>query len=146
MPRFEIAKVYSEQGNVPRAIAAAKQGLEREPRSFYGWYTLGVVHLRAKQYPDAFRAFTEAVRLNARDGRAAANLADAAMRTSQLEIARQQFERMIQLRYRVAPAHYNLGLLDQRGGDTASARLHFQAALKADPAFGPAQDALSKLK
>jgi tetratricopeptide (TPR) repeat protein len=146
MPRFEIAKIYTEQGDTPRAIAAAKQGLEREPRSFYGWYTLGVVHLRAKQFGDAFRAFSEAVQINSRDGRAAANLADAAMRTGHTDVARQQFERMIELGHRRAPAHYNLGLLAQRAGDVAAARQHFQSALKADPSFAPAKDALSKLK
>jgi tetratricopeptide (TPR) repeat protein len=146
MPLFEMAKVFAEQGHTPRAIASAKQGLEREPRSFYGWYTIGVVHSRAKQYADAFRAFSEAVRLNLRDGRAAANLADAAMRTSQIDVAREQFNHMIELGFRPAPAHYNLGLLAQRGGDLRAARTHFAAALKADPAFAPAKDALSKLK
>jgi Tfp pilus assembly protein PilF len=46
----------------------------------------------------------------------------------------------------VAPAHYNLGLIALRRADRAEAARRFQLALKADPAFTPARDALEKLK
>ena len=62
------------------AVARARTGLAIDPASFYGHYTLGVVHQRAQRWPDAFVAFGRAVELNGREPRARANLASTAMR------------------------------------------------------------------
>jgi tetratricopeptide (TPR) repeat protein len=145
-PHFEAAKALAADGRHADAVARAQRGLEVDPQSFYGFYTLGVVHQRAQHWKEAFAAFGRAVELNARDPRARANLAGAAMRIDALEVARAQFEAMIDLQYQVAPAHYNLGVIAQRRGDRAEARRRYQLALKTDPAFKPARDALARLK
>lgn len=87
-----------------------------------------------------------AVRLNARDARAASVLAGAAMRTGQTVVAREQYERLIALGYLVASAHFNLDLLAERRGDRPAAVPHFAAALAADAAFKPAREALARVK
>lgn len=43
-------------------------------------------------------------------------------------------------------AHYRLGLIAARGGDTAKAEAEYQAALRLDPAFKQARQALAKLR
>jgi choline-sulfatase len=144
--RLEMAKLLHRKGDTQRAIAEVQTVLAREPRSFYAWYTLGVINQQARRPLDAFRAFSEATRLNPRDPRAVANMADAALQSGQTVVAREQFERMIALGYRVAPAHFNLGLIAQRSGDRAAAERHFAQALTADPTFKPAKDALAKLR
>ena len=58
----------------------------------------------------------------------------------------EQFAAMIDLRYQVAPAQFNLGLIAQKRGDSKEAGRRFRLALEADPAFKPARDALAKLK
>jgi arylsulfatase A-like enzyme/Tfp pilus assembly protein PilF len=145
-PHFEAAKVLAVSGRTAEAVARAGRGLELEPQSFYGYYTLGVVHQRASQWKEAFIAFGRAVELNSRDPRARANLAGAAMRVDSLEVARVQFEAMIELKHQVAPAHYNLGVIAARRGDPAEAARRYKLALQADPRFKPARDALAKLK
>jgi arylsulfatase A-like enzyme/Tfp pilus assembly protein PilF len=145
-PHFEAAKVLALTGKTDEAVARARRGLAIEPQSFYGHYTLGVVHQRAGQWKEAFTAFGRAVELNGRDGRARGNLASAAMRVDSLEVARVQFEAMIDLKYQVAPAHYNLGVIAARRGDRAEAVRRYKLALGVDPAFKPAKDALAKLK
>src|SRR5262249_26553089 len=78
-PHFEAAKALSTKGDAQAAAARCRRGLELEPESHYGFYTLGVVHQRAGQWPEAFAAFRKAVETNAGDPRARANLAGAAM-------------------------------------------------------------------
>jgi arylsulfatase A-like enzyme/Tfp pilus assembly protein PilF len=146
MPHFEAAKVLVGRRDIAAAIARVRQGLTLEPRSFYGLYTSGVVYQRAGLPQDAMEAFRAAIAVNGRDPRAHANLADVALKLGALEAAAAAFERMIALNYRVAPAHYNLGLMAQRTGDRAEAERRFQLALKADPSFKPAREALAKLK
>ena len=145
-PHFEAAKALSAKGDVPGAVARARRGLEIEPQSFYGRYTLGVVFQKAGQWTEAFAEFERAVALNGSDPRARANFASAAMRTSRLEIARVQFEAMIAMGYQVAPAHYNLGVMAAKSGDRVEAERRYKLAVQADPAFKPARDALAQLK
>ena len=145
-PHFEAAKVLAVRGNTAEAVTRAGRGLEIEPQSFYGHYTLGVVHQRASQWKEAFAAFGRAVELNGREPRARANLAGAAMRVDSLEVARAQFEAMIELEHQVAPAHYNLGVIAARRGNLTEAARRYELALQADPRFKPARDALARIK
>ncbi|MGB2716448.1 MAG: sulfatase-like hydrolase/transferase [Vicinamibacterales bacterium] len=145
-PQFEAAKVLSIGGAYDEAIARCRAGLEKEPRSFYGHYTLGVVYQKAGRWLDALRTFSEAIRLNDQDPRAHANLAGAAMRTGDLDLAAKHFQRMIDLKHQVAPAQFNLGVIAARKGNPAEAARRYKLALAADPKFTPAQDALKRLR
>jgi choline-sulfatase len=145
-PHFEAAKALSGRGDTAAAVDRARRGLEIEPQSFYGRYTLGVVFQKAGQWPEAFAEFERAVTLNGNDPRARANLASAAMRTNRLKVARAQFETMIAMGYQVAPAHYNLGVMAAKSGDRGEADRRYKLALQADPTFKPARAALAKLK
>jgi arylsulfatase A-like enzyme/Tfp pilus assembly protein PilF len=145
-PHFEAAKVLSARGDHRAAVERCRQGLSREPRSFYGHYTLGVVYQKARQWTEALETFSRAVELNDRDPRAHANLAGAAMRTGDLDRASVHFERMIELNHQVAPAHFNLGVIAARKGDQAEAARRYKLALSVDPAFKPASDALKRLR
>jgi arylsulfatase A-like enzyme/Tfp pilus assembly protein PilF len=145
-PHFEAAKALSGSGKADEAIARAGKGLELEPASFYGHYTLGVIQRRAGRWPDAFASFSRAVELNPRDPRAQSGLGSAALRVERFDVAARAFTAMIDAGYQAAPAHYNLGLLAERRGDAAEARRRYTLALKADPAFKPARDALARLK
>lgn len=145
-PHFEAGKVLAVRRQTAEAVTRVRRGLAIEPLSFYGHYTLGVVYQRASQWQDAFTAFGKAVELNSRDARARANLAGAAMRVDSLDVARAQFEAMIELRHQVAPAHYNLGVIAERRGNRTEAERRYKLALQADPGFKPAREALAKLK
>ena len=144
-PHFEAAKVLSSKGEAAEAVARIRRGLELDPQSNYGYYTLGVIHQRAGQWAEAAEAFTRAIALNDRDPRAHANLAGAAMRLGNLDVAAERYERMIALGYQVAAAHFNLGVIAARRGDRAEAERRYRLALEADPKFKPAIDALAKL-
>jgi choline-sulfatase len=145
-PHFEAAKVLSSKGDHAAAVARARKGLELEPRSFYGHYTLGVVYQKAQQWAEAASVFARAIELNRGDPRAHANLAAAALRLGDLDRARTHFEAMIALEHQVAPAHYNLGVIAAKRGDRAEAERRYRLALAADPKFKAAADALSRLK
>jgi arylsulfatase A-like enzyme/Tfp pilus assembly protein PilF len=145
-PHFEAAKVLSSKGQHAQAVERCNTGLKLGGRSAYGYYTLGVVHQRAGEWPEAASAFARSVELNGVDPRARANLASASMRLGDLARARTEFEHMIQLGYQIAPAQFNLGIIAARRGDRAEAARRYKLALDADPAFKPARDALAALK
>ncbi|RMC94387.1 hypothetical protein EAY64_15635 [Aquitalea palustris] len=65
-----------------------------------------------------------------------------AARLGQGELARQCWQQALQLDAAVADAHYNLGCLNEDGGDTAQAVLHYQAELARNPRH---QDSLYRL-
>ncbi len=145
-PDFEAAKVLSAQGKHQAAVERCRAGLGKDPRSFYGYYTLGVTYQKAQQWPEALATFSRAVEINDQDARAHANLAGAALRTGNLELAARHFERMIELKHQVPGAQFNLGVIAARKGDAAEAARRYRLALAADPSFKPAQDALARMK
>jgi len=145
-PHFEAAKALSGKGQVDAAVVRARKGLELEPLSFYGHYTLGVIQRRAERWADAFQSFSRAAELNPRDARAQSGLASAALRVEKFEAAERAFNVMLEQNYQPAAAHFNLGLLAERRGDTVEARRRYGLALRADPSFKPASDALARLK
>ncbi len=145
-PHFEAAKVLSDRGDHGAAAERCRSGLTKDPRSFYGHYTLGVIYQQARRWPEALATFTRAIELNARDPRAYANAAGAAMRMGDLDRAATHFERMIELEHQVAPAHFNLGVIAARKGDKAEALRRYRLALAADPRFKPAAEALKRLR
>lgn len=144
--QFEAAKALSMKGDVEGAVARCQQGLAREPSSPYGLYTLGVIYRKTGQFTEAAEAFTKVIAANENDPRAQSNLADVAIRLGRLDVARAACQKMIDLGYRVAPAHYNLGFIAERAGDLTLALSHYRASLAADPAFRPAQEALARLR
>jgi tetratricopeptide (TPR) repeat protein len=104
------------------------------------------VYQKAGLAQDAADAFRQAVARNGRDPRARANLADVSLRLGALDAAAEQFTHLIDMKYRVAPAHYNLGLIALKRGDRVEAARRFRLALQVDPGFKPARDALDRLK
>jgi tetratricopeptide (TPR) repeat protein len=145
-PHIEAAKVLSNSNEHATAIVRCRKGLDLAPRSDYGHYTLGVIYRRAGRLAEAADAFTRAVELNPANARARANLASAAMRLGRVDVATEQFESLIGMRFQVASSHFNLGVLAASRGDRAEAARRFNLALKADPSFKPAHEALAKLK
>lgn len=145
-PHFEAAKAFAAKGDTAGAVTRAGRGLALDPQSFYGHYTLGTIRLRANQPTEAAPALARAVALNPDDPRARANLAEAAMRTRALALARDQYEKLVELKYRLPETHFNLGVIAEARRDIDAARRHYQAALKANPRFQAARQALARLK
>jgi choline-sulfatase len=145
-PHIEAAKVLANRKEYAPAIIRARKALELSPQSDYASYTLGVVYRRAGQSAEAADAFMRAIELNPMNVRARAGLGAEAMRLGRVDVARTQFEQLVQLGYQVAPSQFNLGIIAAAAGDRAEAERRFRLALKADPQFKPALDALAKLK
>ena len=94
----------------------------------------------------ALEAFTRAVELNPSNVRARSGLGSTAMQLGRIDVAAAQFEQLIELGYQVAPSQFNLGIIAANRGNRAEAERRYKLALKADPTFKPAQDALAKIK
>ena len=145
-PHIEAAKVLSNANQHAPAIVRCRKGLDLSPKSDYGHYTLGVIYRRAQRPADAADAFTRAVELNPANVRARSGLGATAMQLGRVDVAAEQFEQLIQHGFQVAPAQFNLGIIAAGRGNRAEAERRYKLALKADPTFKPAQDALAKIK
>jgi choline-sulfatase len=145
-PHIEAAKVLSNRNDHAAAIVRGLKAVGLTPQSDYAHYTLGVIYRRAERWPEAADAFTRAVELNPVNGRARSGLASMAMRLGRVDVATTQFQELVRLGYQVAPSHFNLGVIAAGRGDRAEAERQFRLAVKADPQFKPAIDALSKMK
>ncbi len=143
---YEAAKALSGKGDYAGAVARCQEGLAREPSSSYGLFTLGTIYRLAGKSAEAADAFARVIAENENDPRAQSNLADMAIRLGRFDVAGAACRKMIDLGYRVAPAHYNLGFIAERSGDPRLALVHYRAALAADPGFKPAQEAIARLK
>lgn len=89
--------------------------------------------LRERRGPDAARELEAALALDAGDARAQSDLAYAYALTGRFDDATAAQHAALKLDPRLAAAHYGLGLLDARRGDTAAARRRFDAFVRLQP-------------
>lgn len=87
---------------------------------------------RTYVWGDAIRLWEEAVASAPRKARAHYNLGVACLGANRHK-AREEFLKTVQLRPDHAPALYNLGWLEQSGGNMDSAVKYYRAAIEADP-------------
>ncbi|MBT3337961.1 MAG: tetratricopeptide repeat protein [Anaerolineae bacterium] len=100
------------------------------------WNELGNIHINAGEYEQAVGAYTKAVDLNPKSGRAHKNLATAFIRLSEPEQAVSHYQRGIELFEdfnEKAAAWHNLGVAYQMLGDTKNTLLAFERAAALDP-------------
>jgi len=93
----------------------------------------GRVLLRERRGPEAARELETALALDAGDARAQSDLAYAYALTGRFDDATAAQQAALKLDPRLAAAHYGLGLLDARRGDTAAARRRFDAFVRLQP-------------
>lgn len=89
--------------------------------------------LRERRGDDAAREFAAALALEATDARAHSGLGYAWALAGRFEDARAAQQAALSLDPRLASAHYGLALLDERRGDTVTARRRFATFVRLEP-------------
>jgi Tfp pilus assembly protein PilF len=67
------------------------------------------------------------------------------MRLQKYDVARIQFERLLEMGYRPSRMHFGLGQIAEAAGDAQQASAEYRRALQFEPGFQEAAAALSRL-
>jgi tetratricopeptide (TPR) repeat protein len=106
---------------------------------------IGEVYLRLRNWAEAERAFSHALRLDADSARAHHGLAVAALEQGRYDAAARAALQAIGLRYRFPIAHYHLGVALAQLGDAEDAARAFETCLLQQPRLAAAHGWLAEL-
>ena len=134
---------FLDRNQRPDAAGKAYQdALKHHPQSPVVRNDLGLFHARAGRLAEASKHLQQAVNIAPDRAMYRNNLAKVLTAEGQIEAAREQLAH-------VGPAEaaeFNLGVLLQQLGRHSEAEQRFQAALAANPNFGPARQALATME
>ncbi len=106
-----LGTFYSQQGDLPRALAEFQRALELEPYRAEAHYNLANIHLRQNELDAAIAAYREAIRLNPFYESARLSLGVAYEKKGEREKARREYLEIIQNLPRNPPAYLRLSQL-----------------------------------
>jgi arylsulfatase A-like enzyme/Tfp pilus assembly protein PilF len=144
-PIVSQARVYLSQGDLARALGKIEQASRLEPGSGEVALVRGSIYEKQGHPARALTEYEAAVRANGSDTQARASIASLAMETGQVDLARPQFEALLELGYRPGRMHFGLAQVAERKGDKQKAIAEYRLALQAEPALTQARAALTRL-
>ena len=145
-PHLLAANVFLETGRLESAMARATRAAELEPASGEVALMRGRIYERAGRGHEALTEYQRAVRLNSADTAARGRLVGVAMNLGRHEIAEPQLEVLLKRKYQLSRTYFALGQIAQARGRNDEAASHYREALKLEPGFAPATQALASLK
>jgi tetratricopeptide (TPR) repeat protein len=124
--RVELAQglLFRKQGKTVEALDAFQRAARRGAPGAH--LLLGILHKENGDYPAAEREFLQAGRLTPRSGQLMLELGKLSLRKGDLEQAKVQLEKAVEYMPDAPAAHYQLGLLYRRLGDTEKADQHLK--------------------
>ncbi|RJP70888.1 MAG: tetratricopeptide repeat protein [Candidatus Abyssobacteria bacterium SURF_17] len=144
--RFALGLLLLVMGQPERAIAYFKAGLELMPSSPEGHYNLGLAYDRMGQTEMAVESYRKSLELDTEHTFAHVNLGRIYDERGLKKEAEKEYRLAIKYGGEMPVPLFNLGALSYEGGDRDAARNYWQRALKADPSFTPAREALNQLE
>jgi arylsulfatase A-like enzyme/Tfp pilus assembly protein PilF len=144
-PIVSAARVFLALGDPAKASARLDAAAKLEPSSGEIAVVRGLILDRQGRTPEALAQFQAAVAANGSDAQARAGVATTAMRLQKYDVARVQFERLLQMGYRPSRMHFGLGQIAEAAGDVQQASTEYRRALQFEPGFQEAASALSRL-
>jgi len=144
-PIVSAARVYLAKGDLGNATARLDTAAKIEPSSGEIALVRGSVLDRQGRTSDALAQYQAAVHANGSDAQARASVAGAAMRLQKYDVARVEFERLLQMGYRPSRMHFGLGQIAEAGGDVPKAMTEYRLAVQSEPGLQEAASALTRL-
>jgi len=138
--------VLEKSGRFDEAIGRFERALRVRPDYPEAHYNLGVALVRVGRVAEAMEHWEEALRLKPDYAEAHSNLGVALEQAGKLDEAREHYEQALRIEPGLVQARYNLGVVLARLGRTSEAAAQYERALKLDPDFGPAREALTRLR
>lgn len=138
--RDSLVNVWREQARAAvredpeKALSLLLKARKTSPKDADVQFDLGMVALRMSLFPDAIKAFEEALELRKDDANALYGLGRAQMAIAKYEDARVTFDRYSVLRTADASGHYALGMTLEALQRTGEARKEFEKSIELKPA------------
>jgi Flp pilus assembly protein TadD len=133
------------QGNLPQALEALRQAIEKDPKDYEDYNCLGTVQYGAKLYEQAGLSFQQALAINPACPEALSNLGVLFIERQLLNEAKTCFLQAIQARPNYSSAYNNLGLLQVREQLLNEAEISFRRAINLKTDFAEAFNNLGLL-
>jgi len=124
-----IARICGRQGMVDAAIQAFELSLESDPTSIETQEELAVAYMLRGRLAEAERILKGILVLNEGNAKAHNSLGWIALKKRETSLARQHFEKALQLDPELIDAYINLGMLQKETGDLERARASFETFL-----------------
>jgi tetratricopeptide (TPR) repeat protein len=144
-PLVSQARVFLSLNDVARAQQKIDAAAKLEPASGEVAVVRGTLLEKQNRGAEALAQYDAAVWANPSDTQARASIVSLAMRMRQYEIARPQFEALIQLGYRPSRMHFGLAQIAEARNDSKAAIAEYREALRLEPALAEAKAALARL-
>jgi len=143
---YQLGYAYFQKGELDRAEEAFRKALEVDPQAVEMNYFIGLVKLRKKQYAEAEKLFQKVADIAPGNPLPQYQLAVALFEQKKYD---QAIERLKWINERIDPSlsdvHYLLGAAYEGKGDKEKAREAYFQAVRYDPAFEKARQALLRL-
>ncbi len=139
-----LGRAYYHQRDLLSAQKAYENGLRLHPNSLNAYNNLGIIFRQRNEPQQAIKAFQKALEIFPGFHHAANNLGNVYRDLGQWDQAISAYQQAMQLPDE-PQIPYNLGRAYLQKGDPANAQVHFLLALKRNPNFQPARQALVAL-
>ena len=116
--------------------------VKEHPQSSHGWYALGYSLFAQQKIGESIRALAKCLQLDVKNSEAHKILGRDLMIIGRFDDAQIEFEQGIRYAPQSAEMHYNLGKLFSMQDNWAPGRKEFEEALRIDPSYVEALDAL----
>lgn len=142
---YDLAIALTDAGDLPGAIATARDAIQVDPGFSRGHNALGVALSLSRDFKAAIAEFNEAIRLDPLDADAHDNLGLALRDSSDLPGAIAKHKDAIRLNPKHANAHYNLGVALRDSDNIAGALVEFREAIKLNPRYAKAHNNIGNI-
>jgi tetratricopeptide (TPR) repeat protein len=136
-----MARLHDRQGQSAKAVELYHRALKADPKSALAYNDLGLCHARQRQLDPSIQALGRAVQLQPENAKYRNNLATVLVEAGRTDDALRELSALGS----PAVAHYNVGYLLHKKGQTADAQRHLQQALVLDPEMSPAREMLAQI-
>ena len=144
--RFQYGMLLTNAMAPKAAVIRLKEALELYPDSPRLWLGLGIAHFKAGDNPEAVKAFTQSLKLDANYAPAYAYLGMANVEVGNYKEAINSYERALAVNNKLGVVNYLLGEALQNAGDANAQRVetNLKRAVELEPSFAAARLALGK--
>jgi tetratricopeptide (TPR) repeat protein len=136
---------YYQAGDFEKALENHRKALEIKPGYFGALYNAGITCVRLEDYAAAAGYLEQATAESPRYWEAYLALGVARIGLEEWAAAVTALDAALELNWHTVETHYYLGYALEKMGELEEARTHYEEALRYNPEFTPAKEALERL-
>jgi tetratricopeptide (TPR) repeat protein len=141
-PSAATFEAYIRQGKFAEVEPLLREYLAQNPKSAFAWYALGYSLFAQRKIGESIKALSECLQIDVNHADAHKVLGRDLMIIGRFDAAKVEFQQGARLNPKSPEMPYNLGKLYSIQDNWADARKQFEAAVRLDPFYMEAYDAL----